>query len=365
MSLNSSKLLLIVSISALLLTACNEKKPTTAHKEVIRPAKIFQVNEPNGESFRNFPAEVEANTTSKLAFRVNGQVTDFKVKAGNEVKKGELLAALDPTDFKLRLDDRKARYQLALSQFDRAKLLLEKKLAPQSKYDEAKANLSVALSSLDTAKTELEYTHLTAPFNGSIANVMVKKHETIQAKQPILTLISRDMIDISIQIPENIISRVQKDTHYKPTVIFDSHPDQEFLVNVKEWDTQANPSTLTYKVVFSLPAPKTFTVLPGMSANLRIDLSKIIKEQNKNFLVPVSAVFSPENSSLKTNISYVWLVDPSTFKVSKRQVTIGQITKQGIEVLSGIKAGDKIVSAGVHYLTEGMQIKAWNREKGL
>ncbi len=366
MSFSRNKLLLLISISTLvLLTACNEKKQVTVTKDVIRPAKILQITEPNGADYRNFPAEVEANTTSKLAFRVNGQIIDFPVKAGNEVKKGDLLAALDPKDFQLRLDDRKARYQLAKSQFERAKSLLAKKLVPQSKFDQAKANLSVALSSLETAKTELTYTQLTAPFDGSIANVFVKKHETIQAKQPILTLISRDTIDISIQMPENIISRVQKNTHYKPTVIFDSHPEQEFLVSVKEWDTQANPSTLTYKVVFSLPVPKTFNVLPGMSANIRIDLSKILQTQNKHFLVPVSAVFSPEGIPVKANIGYVWLVNPKNFTVKRQQVTLGKITNQGIEVISGLKAGDKIVAAGVHYLSDGMQIKPWNREKGL
>jgi len=275
------------------------------------------------------------------------------------------LVVLDPKDFQLRVDDRKARYQLAQSQFERAKLLLAKKLASQSKFDQAKANLSVALSSLETAKTELEYTHLSAPFNGSIANVQVKNHENIQAKQQILTLISRDMIDISIQIPENIISRVKKDTDYKPTVIFDSHPDQEFSVSVKEWDTQANPSTLTYKVVFSLPVPKTFNVLPGMSANIRIDLSQILKEQHKYFLLPVSAVFSPESTAAKANQSYVWVVNPKTFTVSQQKVVLGKITTQGVEILRGIKAGDKVVTAGVHYLSAGMQVKAWNREKGL
>jgi len=355
-----------VSILATL-TACDSDKQVTelVDKNIIHPAKIFTVKDPNAQDFRNFPAKVEANTRSEMSFRVSGQIIDFPIKAGNEVRKGQLLVSLDPQDFQLQLDDRKARYQLAKSQFERAKLLLAKKLIPQSQYDEAKANLSVALSSLDSAKIELTYTHLIAPFSGSVANVMVKNHETIQAKQPILTLISRDRVDISIQIPENIISRINKNTQYQPTVIFDSHPDQEFLVSVKEWDTQANLSTLTYNVVFSLATPTTFNVLPGMSANIRIDLSKVTNEHINSFLVPVSAVFSPEDKSLEKNQTYVWLINTNTMKVNRKLVTIGQITNNGIEIISGIKAGDQIVAAGVHYLTEGLQIKPWDREKGL
>jgi len=366
MSPVSNKLSFLVSISALvLLIACKDERPLLETKSIIHPAKIFQVQGSNSQTYRNFPAEVEANSTSKLAFRVNGQVIDFPVKSGEHVKKGKLLAVLDPIDFQLRVDDKEARYQLAKSQFEREQLLLEKKLVSQSKFDVAKANLSIALAALNTAKTELKYTHLNAPFDGSIANVMVEKHEMIQAKQPILTLISRDMIDVSIQIPENLISRADKESIYQPTVIFDSHPEDEFLVSIKEWDTQANSSTLTYKVVFSLPAPKKFSVLPGMSANIRIDLSKVLTDKRKYFLIPVSAIFSFNTTPINANISSVWLVNPKTFAVTQQQVSIGKITEQGVEVLSGIKAGDQIVSAGVHYLSEGMQIKAWNREKGL
>ena len=352
-------------LSVGLLTGCGDKTVAVANKSVIHPAKIFQVKNPKANNFRDFPAKVEANTTSKLAFRVSGQVVNFPVKAGNMVKKGQLLVKLDPKDFQLRVDDRTARYQLARSQFDRARSLLVKKLISQSKFDEAKANLSVALSALNSAKIDFGYTKLVAPFAGSIANVMVKNHENIQAKQAILTLQSSDMMDISIQIPESIFSRVKKGTHYQPTVVFDSHPKQKFLVSIKEWDTQANLSTLTYKVVFSLPTPKTFNVLPGMSASVSVDLSKVTNSDQALFLIPVSAIFSPENISLKSQANYVWKVDLKTMKVSRQQVTIGQITDAGVEVLQGLKTGDSIISAGVHYLAEGMQVKSWHREKGL
>jgi RND family efflux transporter MFP subunit len=359
---------LLLSAAALLLLSlvgCSEKTDNQTQAQVIRPAKIFLVTDPASQSFRNFPAEVEANADSKLAFRVSGQIIEFPVKAGNDVKEGQLLARLDPKDFKLRLDDRQARYALAKSQFERAESLLERKLAAQSSFDEAKANLSVTLAALDAAKADLEYTYLRAPFAGSIARVMVEKHENIQAKQTILGLQTRDLVDISIQMPESIVSRVKKDSQYQPTVIFDSHPDQEFLVTVKEWNTQADPSTLTYKVVFSLPTPESFNVLPGMTATIRIDLSKVTDFSLDGFLLPVGAVFAAEDVPLSSRMRHVWKVDLQSMKVSRAEVTVGEIKSQGIEVLSGIQPGDQVVSAGVHFLSEGMQIRPWNREQGL
>ena len=358
-------LLSTATLLLLFMTGCGEQQSTKPQAELIRPVKIFQVKDPASEAFRNFPAEAEANTESKLAFRVSGQVITFPIKAGNEVSKGQLLAQLDPKDFKLLLDDRQARYELAKSQFKRAKLLLEKKLASQADYDQARANLSVSLSSLNTAKTDLEYTSLRAPFSGNIAKVMVENHENVQAKQTILALQTRDLVDISMQMPENIASRVNKNVQYQPTVIFDSHPAQEFLVSVKEWDTQADPITLTYKVVFSLPSPKTFNVLPGMTANIRMDLSKITNDENSHFLLPVSAVFTGKDSPVTSKIRHIWKFNPETQTVTLANVTVGGIKSQGIEVLTGLEPGDQVVSAGVHFLREGMKVRPWNREKGL
>jgi RND family efflux transporter MFP subunit len=349
----------------LLLNGCGQSEPNKPTEPIVRPAKIFHVVAPNAEMFRHFPAEVAANADSQLAFRVSGQITTFPVKPGNMVSKGQLLASLDKTDFQLRLDDRTARYELAQSQFERAKSLLAQKLAPQSAYDEAKANLSVAHSALGSAETDLTYTELRAPFDGTVAKVMVKKHENIVAKQPVLMLQTRDLIDISIQIPENIISKVHKESSYQPTVVFDSHPEQQFLVSIKQWDTQADPTTLTYKVVFSLPTPTSFNVLPGMSAKVSIDLAKITEVNKDILLIPVEAVFAAEDVPLAQQQRFVWLLEPSTMTVSKVSITVGEIKNQGIEVLSGLTPGQKIIAAGVHYLTDGMKVRAWTREKGL
>jgi len=354
-----------VLISLSILISCSESTPINTEETLIRPAKIFIVEDPSTKILRNFPAEVEANTDSQLAFRVGGQITEFTIKAGNEVRKGDILAKLDSKDFELQLDDRQARYNLAQSKFDRAKLLLEKQLGSQSGFDEAKANLDVARSSLNVAKSNVEYTLLRAPFSGTVSHVYFEKFDHIQPKQPILDLQTNDLIDISIQIPESIASRTNKNTRYQPTVIFDSHPQEEFLATVKEWDTQADPSTLTYKVVFSLPNPSAFNVLPGMSANVRIDLSQVTTLNLTKYILPISAVFSAEDQPLKNNKKFVWKVNPATMKVNRIEVNVGDIKSNGIEILSGLTAGDQVVAAGSHFLTENMEIRPWNREKGL
>ncbi|MDO6564551.1 efflux RND transporter periplasmic adaptor subunit [Amphritea sp. 1_MG-2023] len=356
-----------ISILAFLmvLTGCSDNHDAVTTADIIRPAKIFQVANPTLTDIRSFPAEVEANGDSKLAFRVNGQVAEVLVRPGHKVQQGQLLARLDQQDYKLSLDDRQARYQLANSQFERAKTMLERKLISQSSYDEASAELKVALTSYNVAKTNLEYTYLRAPFSGTIAKVEIDQHENIQANQTVLLLQTSDHIDITIQLPENIISRVKADTDYQPTVVFDTHPDQSFLVEVKEWDTQADPSTLTYKVVFSMPTPTSFNVLPGMAASIKIDVSKVTDLNNTRLMLPVGAVFVAEGASLSDRSRFIWKYDPQTQQVHQAKVTVGEITQQGIVIESGIVPGDQVIAVGASFLSEGQKVRPWTREAGL
>ncbi len=354
----------LISSLFLLLAACSEQAQHSETESVIRPVKLFNIGNNSEQSIRSFPAEVVANQGSYLAFRVNGELLEFPALAGQHVEKGELLAKLDPEDFKLQYDERKARFELAESQLDRVQKLFDRSIASQSELDQAVANKQVAESALKIAKTNLDNSELRAPFAGTVAKVFVKNFENIQAKQNILRLETRDLMDVVIQVPEKLIARIDKDAQYQPNVVFDGYPNKSYQLTVKEFDTQADPITLTYKVVFSLPVPEDFNLLAGMTGRVDIDLSKITSSQSTYTLLPVAAVFSEPTESEKNN-SYVWLYDKNTGLVHKQAVEVGQLHRDGIEVLSGIKQGQIVVAAGVHFLEEGMKVRPWQKERGL
>lgn len=356
----------VLLLSALMLTllACKEQPAEDAKQQVIRPVKLFEIGSNSDESIRSFPGEVVANQGSYLAFRVSGELVKFPVLAGQHVEKDQLLAKLDPEDFQLQYDERKARYELANSQLERVQKLYNKSITSQSELDQALANKQVAESALKIAKTNLDNSELRAPFAGTVAKVFVKNFENIQAKQNILRLETRDLMDVVIQVPEKLIARIDKDADYQPSVVFDGFPQKSYTLTIKEFDTQADPITLSYKVVFSLPVPDDFNLLAGMTGRVDIDLSKITQSQSNYALLPVEAVFSEPTESTDNN-SYVWLYDKKTGNVTKQAVTIGQLHRSGIEVISGITKGQTVVAAGVHYLKEGMKVRPWQKERGL
>jgi RND family efflux transporter MFP subunit len=348
--------LLSVFITSLL--ACSKPQETIT-EQVERPVKLLTVESSSQGALRKFPAEVEANQGSYLSFRVSGQLTSLPVLAGQHVEKGQVLATLDKEDFLLQVKDRTARFDLAKSQLERTQALYQKGIASQAELDNAVANLSVAQSALEKAEQDLDYTHLKAPFSGTVSKLFIKNHESIVAKQNIMRLEQRDYMDVTIYVPEKIVAQVKKDLDYSPTVVFDSYPTKSFALAIKEWDTNADPKTLSYRVVFTLPIPTEFNLLAGMTGNVFIDLSQVTRDYESYFILPNSAVFSDEQGN-----SFVWRYHENA-SLEKVQVTLGEMHKSGVEVRSGINAGDKIVSAGVHYLTATSKVRPWQKEQGL
>jgi len=348
------------------LSACGDNTPEKK-AEIIRPAKIITVGDPLAGAQRVYPGEVEAGDRSEQAFRVGGELVKLPAKAGMKVKQGELLAQLDPADFQLAVDEQQARFDLTKVQYERTETLVKQQLIPKSDFDTAKSNMLAATADLRLAKAKLSYTRLLAPFDGVVSTLNVKNHENVRHNEVVLVIQTTDNIDITFNLSENIISRLKKDSgkQSRPKVIFDSFPGKTYETSVKEFDTEADLQTRSYKVTLTMPSPKEFIALPGMSVNVHLDFSKITKSTGTTLVVPVEAVFSPEDKSLKSKIRMVWKVDNKTMQTHATEVSIGQINSQGLEITSGLQSGDQIITAGVNFIKEGQTVKPWVKEEGL
>ena len=361
-SVRSSITVMLMAFS--LLTGCNQGK--TEHKEVIRPVKLFEVKDPQQQQLRYFPGRVTAADEANISFRIPGQIDRIEVNQGDNVTEGQVLAYLDDRDIRNELQDRQASYELAKAEFERASSLLKKKVVSQSNYDTARAKMKSAEAALKLSQDKLAYTNLTAPFSGRIAQTFAEAHQQIQAQQPVLILQSSDRLNISIQVPESIVSHVNKkivNHDYKPIATFPGAPGKEFPVSYKEHATRVTPGTQSYEVIFTRTAPDNINILPGMTTTVIIDLAQIIdtQEQPEYVLVPISAITKYDAN----NKTVVWRFDPSTKQVHPVEVSSGRITEAGVQIMSGINPGDQIVTAGLSQLFDGMVVKPLRKERGL
>lgn len=356
---------LIITVGISSLAACGKKEEDKA--PVIRPAKIFTVGQGGGSAIRSFPGEVRSSDKAIQSFRVGGKLKELPAVAGRNVKQGDILAQLDPKDYKLRYDDSKAKFDLAKVQYERAKEILSKGLIARADYDKAKSNFLAATADLNLTKANLDYTTLRAPFDGVISNVLVENFANVAANEPILHIQSVDTADIVFQVPENVVVRIRRGEGQKAEikVRIDAQGGKTYPAQVKEFNTEADPQTQTYRTVVTMERPKDFPLLEGMSTTVIVDFTKVFAETADKIILPATAVFAAEDEPVDSKQRYVWLVDPDSMQVSRQAITVDKLSDEGIEVLSGIEAGQKVISAGVNFLTEGQQVKAMERERGL
>ncbi|MGB5707969.1 MAG: efflux RND transporter periplasmic adaptor subunit [Arenicellales bacterium] len=359
-----------VMTAALLLTlaACQEEAPPQK-QEVTRPAKLFTVEAPGAAVLRSFPGEVKATDRAELAFRVPGELNQLLATRGMKVKQGDFLASLDPSDYQAALDQARAQYKLAKSQFERLDGLVAKQLISEVDYDIREAEFRVAQSTLDRAQNNLSYTKVHAPFDGVVAQQLADNFESVTAGQVILVMQTGKMLDVIADIPESIIARVERRADDQAPrgvqVRFDSVSAQLFEAVYKEHETQADSATLTYKVTFSLPAPEGINILPGMTATVVADLSGLLEGQSDGFLVPIESVFAAEDVSVNSETRYVWKVDPESMRTQRAEVTVGSLSGDSIAVLSGLNDGDTIIAAGANSVYDNMPVRPLTREAGL
>ena len=205
------------------------------------------------------------------------------------------------------------------------------------------------------AKDRLGYTYLKAPFNGIVTSTYVENYEDVKAKQPIVRLIDHSQIEMVINIPENIIYQADylKAAGNALRVSFDPFPDREIEAQIKEIGKEASKTTRTYPITLIMDQPEDVKILPGMAGKAtRAVAVPEIKDQ-PGIVIPETAVFSPDDS----DTTYVWVIDDQAKTVRKREVKTGELLDTGIAITDGLKPGEWIATAGVHYLQEGQEVR--------
>lgn len=318
-----------------------------------RPVPTASVVSDSALRLRSFPGSVRASSRVDIAFNVDGLLIFHNGIEGTKVKKGEILARLDDRDAQNAYDAAIARHEDALKNYKRSLQLMKQKVTHQSSLDSLKAKLDIAAAEKRSRQKALEDTVLRAPFDGVVAKRFVEKNQHIKGKDVILSLKNVSLIDIVIQVPENLIARGGTSHFDKVKVQFDAAPGKWYPATMREYSVQSDPVTRTYEVVVSLSPPKTITVLPGMTATVQLEQKSAAEQGSINAVfVPLRAVAGANDST-----SYVWVIPPQGGTPEKREVTIGVMKKNSIQIISGLKPGELVAVAGVHSLRQDMQVR--------
>ena len=337
-----------------IITSCGQKK--REETTLVRPVKTATVRS-QSVILKDFSGMVEAVEYVKLAFRVSGQIINLPVVEGQRVRKGQLIAAIDPRDISLQYAADKAAYETAAAQVERNKRLLGRQAISVQEYEISVANYQKAKSAYELSSNNMRDTKLTAPFDGSIEKRLVENYQRVNSGEGIVQLVNTQKLRIKFTVPDDYLYLLRaKDVTFK--VVFDTYPDTVFNAKLEEYlDISTAGTGIPVTITIEDPAfnRSLYDVKPGFTCKIKLasDVAPFLEEKLVN--IPLSAIFG-ESENQKT---YVWVVKDN--KVSKREVTVYSPTGEANALIStGVQPGETIVIAGVHQLVEGQTVKVIN-----
>lgn len=349
---------LIALLPMTIIAGCNDQdKPTPA---ISRPVKVFRVEQNAAADARSFAGEVRARIETPLSFRVAGKLLERKIDVGDQVHKGQLLAILDNTDYRLAVQAIKA--QLASARADSnflrddlaryRELLAQQVISPpeferhETAYTTARERTAALEAQLDQALNQLTYTELHADRDGVVTALAVEAGQVLAAGQAVVTLAQLDEKEIHFDVPEHHLqeTRCQQDV----SVSLWSDDNRRFKARIREIASAADPASRTYRVKATLLEGLDAAQL-GMTATVQLAANTASR-----IAVPLSAIYTPQN---QPDYPLVWLVDEQAATVKSMPVKLGETLAGEHIAVEGVAPGQLLVSAGVRRLAEGQSVR--------
>lgn len=343
------------------LLSCGENE--VKEEVVLRPVRYSEVGYVGGDKSRSFSGTAKTEKIINLSFRSSGIVTKLDMKLGQKVRKNDLLGTLDNVSARLNYESAIESKNSSESQMNTAKLALnrvrtlyEKGSSSLSDYEDAKNSYRTAVASFESSKRsvaiqqdQIRFGYLYAPEDGVIASVSAEVDENVSPGQTIGVLNAGSAIEISLGLPESVINAVKKDL--KVRVSFTAIPEENFNAVVTEVAPAVDQNTSTYPVTVMV-TDRDDRIKSGMAASVNFEFVSESLDK-KTMVVPANAVGEDGNGR------FVFIIEESDemTTVNKQPITIGNLTPEGFEVVSGLGIGQKIATAGLQTLLDGQEVK--------
>jgi membrane fusion protein (multidrug efflux system) len=282
------------------------------------------------------------NESVDIKPEISGLVTKVNFKEGQYVTKGTPLVYLNDNELQAQYQRLQYTQKLVQTQESRQKQLLAREAISQEEYDIVLNQYNTALSDIKLVQAQLEKTVIRAPFNGRLGLRQVSEGAVINAANIIVSIVNIDPIKLEFSIPERYAGLVAEGS----SIYFSSESSTEEVEGkVYAFEPQIDAATRTLKLRAQSPN-KSGKYLPGMFVKIRFVLD--VKEDA--LLVPAESVI-PELSGYKV------FVVGADGNAEQRMIEIGTRTDTQVQVISGLKEGDLVLTTGVMQVRQGMPVK--------
>ena len=358
--------IIVAGLLMMTLVACSSSK--TAEQAVSTPinvkiGKVHAIEDHEGMVLSGTVGSPAA--PSNVSFLASGKVIQVLPREGDYVRKGQLLASIDPTDYQLALTAATKQADMAQIASERAedehrrmKMLYDSKsLAPndyekyKSVYESARKQYEQATASEKISRKHLTDAELHSPVNGFISKRSIEPGEMASPGRPVFEIVNLDTVEISVGVPETDVHSVRDGQ--KAAITLPALPGESFEGVVRLVNVSADPGTRTFMTRISIPNPK-HTLQIGMVAEARIRGDKVVKM----LTAPIEAIVrDPQGATM------VYVYYPEQKRVYAKRVEIGTPHGRDLEIRSGLTSDEWIVLVGQPQLRDGSVVAAETTEQ--
>ncbi|WP_408153737.1 efflux RND transporter periplasmic adaptor subunit [Paraburkholderia strydomiana] len=349
--------------AALTLAACSKKE---AAAPAPRPVVALTVQaDGNAMPAASLPGEVQSRYSTPLSFRVGGKIIERRVRLGDAVKSGQIVALLDPADAQKNAASAQAQLEaaqhglvFAKQQLDRDQAQAKENLIAPAQLEQTTNAYASALAQRDQtaqqaalAKNQLQYTTLVAAHAGVITAEQADTGQNVSAGQAVYNLAWSGDIDVLCDVPESALAGFA--VGQSANVTLAALPGRKFTARVRELSPAADSQSRTWRARLTLDNPGPDVRL-GMTADVAPQASSQANgaaRQTGFFTLPVTALFHEGREPA------VWVVRSADNALELRRVTVTRYTERTVVIGQGLKDGERVVLQGVHTVTAGEKVR--------
>jgi membrane fusion protein, multidrug efflux system len=360
-----------VVLAATALVGCHRQAPAAAPSAVVVALPVHSHSGAGvGEGIR-YPIEAAARYSNAMSFRVAGKLIERDVRLGDSVRKGQIVARLDPIDAEKQagsaraaLDAAEHRLAFAKQQIDRDQAQSVQNLIAANQLEQTQDAYAAALAAREeaaaqwvVARNTLQYNTLVADHDGVITGENADTGQVVSAGQTVYGLAWSGDTDVVLDAAAGDLGRIA--LGQGASVTFPALPGRRFEARVREVSPAADPQSRTYRVKLTLKEPAA-GVHFGMTGDAMLGAAPAAGGANAGigaaadaptFRVPATAIFHRGRDPA------VWVIRANDSTLELRPVTVSSYSERSAIVSEGLKDGDAVVLAGVHTVYAGEHVK--------
>lgn len=331
-------------VLSILVASCHDKgKDKAGNKETVITVTTETVGRIAAKKDFTVSGNIEGFKTVNMGFLVSGRIASINGEEGSLIRKGALIAALEPTNYAIAKEMADVQVAQASDEYERLKLMYERKSISESDFKKSQFALDGAKAQQRLREKDLADTRLYAEIGGMLLKKRAEEGEIVSSGMPILTLADISRVKVIAYIPENRLKDIK--IGQEVAVSIDAI-DKKATGKISEVGGVADPATRSFTVKTEMDNPD-LSIRPGMIA----EVSFASSAEEKVLVVRSTCLLHTSD-----DVPYVYVVDNEKGRAYRRTVSIGSLLGDYIEIISGLEEGETIVSGGKQKLSNGSKI---------